>query len=48
VNYELKISDALEENGKIDLVRLSSIAEGISKIAEGALQIRLKGISIGW
>lgn len=46
MNYELKISDAVEENGKIDLVRLSSIAEGISKIAEGALQIRLKGISI--
>lgn len=46
VKYELKISDAVEENGKIDLVRLSNIAEGINKIAEGALQIRLKGVSI--
>lgn len=46
MNYELKISDAIEENGKIDLVRLASIAEGISKIAEGALQIRLKGVSL--
>ncbi|MEQ8237937.1 MAG: hypothetical protein RIA69_01925 [Cyclobacteriaceae bacterium] len=46
MNYEFKISDAVEENGKIDLVRLASIAEGISKIAEGALQIRLKGVSL--
>jgi hypothetical protein len=46
VNYELKISDAIEGNGKIDLVRLATIAEGISKIAEGALQIRLKGVSL--
>lgn len=45
MKYELKISDAVEENGKIDLVRLSNIAEGINKIAQGALQIRLKGIS---
>ena len=46
MNYELKISNAEEENGKIDLVRLASIAEGITRIAEGALQIRLKGVSI--
>lgn len=46
MNYELKISNAIEENGKIDLVRLANIAESITKIAEGALQIRLKGISI--
>jgi hypothetical protein len=46
VNYELKISDAIEENGKIDLVRLASIAEGLSRIAEGTLQIRLKGVSL--
>ena len=45
MNYELKISNAVEENGKIDLIRLSHIAEGIRKVAEGALQIRLKGIS---
>jgi hypothetical protein len=46
MNYELKISNALEDNGKIDLVRLAHIAEGITRIAEGALQIRLRGISI--
>ncbi len=46
MNYELKISGAIEGNGKIDLVRLGTIAEGISKIAEGALQIRLKGVSL--
>jgi len=46
VNYELKISNAIEDNGKIDLSRLARIAESINKIAEGALQIRLKGISV--
>ncbi len=46
MNYELKISNATEDNGKIDLIRLANIAESINKIAEGALQIRLKGISI--
>lgn len=46
MNYEIKISDAIEDSGKVDLVRLATIAEGISKIAEGALQIRLKGISL--
>lgn len=46
MNYEIKISNAIEEDGKIDLIRLATIAESISKIAEGALQIRLKGASI--
>lgn len=46
MKYELEISNAVEESGKIDLVRLSNIAEGINKIATGALQIRLKGISV--
>jgi hypothetical protein len=46
MNYELKISNGIEDNGKIDLVRLANIAEGITRIAEGALQIRLKGISV--
>jgi len=46
VNYEFKISHAVEGDGKIDLVRLANIAESITKIAEGALQIRLKGISL--
>ncbi len=46
MNYEIKISNAIEEDGKIDLIRLTNIAESISKIAEGALQIRLKGVSL--
>lgn len=46
MKYELKISNGVEENGKIDLVRLADIADGISRIAEGALQIRLKGVSL--
>lgn len=46
MNYEFKISHAVEGDGKIDLVRLANIAESITKIAEGALQIRLKGISL--
>lgn len=46
MNYEIKISNAIEEDGKIDLIRLTNIAEGITKIAEGALQIRLKGVSL--
>ena len=46
MKYELKISNAIEQNGKIDLIRLANIAEGIHKIASGALHIRLGGISI--
>ena len=45
MNYQIKIENAQEANGEIDLGRLATIAEGIRKISEGALQIRLKGIS---
>lgn len=46
MNYEITIENAQEANGAIDLQRLSALAEGIRKVSEGALQIRLKGISI--
>jgi hypothetical protein len=45
MNYKIKIDKAFEEEGKVDLRRLTDIAEGILHIAEGALQIRLTGIS---
>lgn len=46
MNYEIKIEHAQEANGAIDLERLTKIADGIRKVSEGALQIRLKGISL--
>lgn len=46
MNYELKIENAFEENGTIDLQRLATIATGIRNIAEGALQMRLRGVSL--
>ncbi len=45
MDYELKIDNASEEKGTIDLQRLAHIADGIRRISEGALQIRLKGVS---
>lgn len=45
MNYELKIENAFEEHGTIDLQRLATIAGGIRNIAEGALQMRLRGVS---
>lgn len=45
MNYEFKIEGADEPKGAIDLQRLAFIAESIRKISEGALQIRLRGIS---
>ncbi len=46
MKYEIKIEHAFEKNGTIDLLRLETIAEGIRKISEGALQIRLRGVSL--
>lgn len=46
MNYEIKIINAIEAEGAIDLGRLAKIAEGIRRISEGALQIRLRGISL--
>jgi hypothetical protein len=45
MKYELKIEHADEKNGSIDLQRLTSIAESLRRISEGALQLRLKGLS---
>ncbi len=46
MKYEIKIEHALEKSGTINLLRLEAIAEGIRKISEGALQIRLRGVSL--
>ena len=46
MKYEITINKAGETSGTINLKRLEIIAEGIRKISEGSLQIRLKGISI--
>ncbi|TVR78195.1 MAG: hypothetical protein EA409_10710 [Saprospirales bacterium] len=46
MNYEIKIENGNEPSGAIDLQRLIHIANGIQKISEGALFIRLKGISL--
>lgn len=43
--YEIKLSGTVEDDGKIDLQRLALLAQSISEIAKGALQIRLLGIS---
>jgi len=45
MKYEIKINMADEASGTINLKRFEIIAESIRKISEGALQIRLKGIS---
>lgn len=46
MNYEIKIENAQEPHGAIDLQRLALIADSIRRVSEGALQIRLKGISL--
>lgn len=46
MKYEVKIDKPLEGNGRIDLRRLAQLADIISKVAEGALQLRLRGVSI--
>lgn len=45
MKYEFKIEGAVEPKGSIDLHRIALIADCIRKVSEGALQIRLKGIS---
>ncbi|MBS1945825.1 MAG: hypothetical protein JST98_11675 [Bacteroidetes bacterium] len=47
MKYELTLHDAAEPNGTIDMVRLARIAQGITKVADGALQLRLRGLSFG-
>jgi len=46
MNYEIRIEGADEPNGTIDLQRLSLLADSMRRIAEGALQLRLRGVSI--
>jgi hypothetical protein len=46
MKYEFKIEGANEPTGSIDLHRISLIADCIRKVSEGALQIRIKGISL--
>ena len=46
MNYEIKIEHTQDVKGAIDLDRLAKIANGIRKVSEGALQIRLRGFSL--
>lgn len=46
MKYEITIEKPAEGNGHIDLRRLVQLADIISKVAEGALQLRLRGVSI--
>jgi hypothetical protein len=45
MKYEIRLSGAVQDDGKIDLQRLVLLAQSIADIAKGALQIRLLGIS---
>jgi hypothetical protein len=44
--YEIRLSGAEQDDGKIELQRLVLLAQSLTDIAKGALQIRLIGISI--
>jgi len=46
MKYEITIVKPVEGNGHIDFRRLAQLADVISKVAEGALQLRLRGVSI--
>ena len=43
--YEIRLSGSEQDNGKIDLQRLAQLAQSLTDIAKGALQIRLQGFS---
>lgn len=45
MQYELTIKEAPERPGTIDMRRLSHITRSITRVAEGALQVQLRGIS---
>ena len=45
MTYEIKLEGAEQDDGKIELHRLILLAQAITEIAKGALQIRLMGIS---
>ena len=43
--YEIKLAGAEQDDGKIELPRLTLLSQAINDIAKGALQIRLLGVS---
>jgi len=43
--YEIRLAGAEQDDGKIDLQRLIELAQSLTDIAKGALQIRLMGVS---
>jgi len=45
MKYEIRLSGAEQDDGKIDLDRLVQLAQSITNIARGALQVKLVGIS---
>lgn len=45
MKYEIRLAGADQDNGKIDLDRLIQLAQSITNIARGALQVKLVGIS---
>lgn len=45
VKYDIKLDNSQQVKGTIDFDRIAFLAEKISKIAKGALQIRIGGIS---
>lgn len=45
VTYDIKLDKSDQPNGTIDFDRLAFLADKISKIAKGALQIRIGGLS---
>lgn len=45
MRYEIKLAGADQDDGKIELDRLVQLAQSITNIARGALQVKLVGIS---
>lgn len=45
MKYEIRLSGADQDDGKIDLDRLIQLTQSITNIARGALQVKLVGIS---
>lgn len=45
MKYEIKLAGAEQDDGKIELDRLVNLAQSITNIARGALQVKLMGIS---
>jgi len=45
MKYEIKLAGADQDDGRIDLDRLVQLAQSITNIARGALQVKLVGVS---